>query len=118
MLAHLGAIALALIHLAFIVFVLFGGLLVLRWPRLMWVHLPAAVWGVLIEFAGWYCPLTTWENALLRRAGKAGYSNGFVEHYIFAAIYPEGLTRSMQIMIALTVLAVNAAVYVRLLRRF
>ncbi|HYR27859.1 MAG TPA: DUF2784 family protein, partial [Thermoanaerobaculia bacterium] len=59
---NLGATAIALLHLAFIVFVLLGGLLVLRWPKLMWLHLPAAIWGVLIEFAGWWCPLTKWEN--------------------------------------------------------
>jgi hypothetical protein len=117
MAASVAATALALIHFAFIVFVVLGGLLVLRWPKLMWVHLPAAVWGVLIEFAGWYCPLTTWENNMLRRAGRAGYSNGFVEHYLFALIYPEGLTRTMQIAIGLFVLVINVAVYVRLFQR-
>jgi hypothetical protein len=113
----LAANAIALMHLAFILFVVFGGLLVLWWPKVMWIHLPAAIWGVLIEFAGWYCPLTTWENHLLRRAGLAGYSNGFVEHYLFAVIYPEGLTRTMQIGIGMFVLAVNLAVYLRLFQR-
>ncbi len=115
--ANLAATALAVLHALFIAFVILGGVLVLRWPRLMWLHLPAAVWGVLIEFAGWYCPLTTWENAMLRRAGRAGYSNGFVEHYLFAVIYPEGLTRTMQIAIGVAVLLVNVAVYARLLQR-
>lgn len=115
--AYIAATALALLHFAFILFVVFGGLLVLRWPRLMWVHLPAAVWGALIEFAGWYCPLTTWENDLLRRAGRAGYSGGFVEHYLFAIIYPDGLTRATQIAIGVIVLAINTAVYVRLFQR-
>jgi hypothetical protein len=117
MAAHAAATALALIHVAFIVFVVFGGLLVLRWPRLMWVHLPSAVWGVLIEFAGWYCPLTTWENDMLRRAGRAGYSNGFVEHYLFALIYPGGLNRTMQIAIGIAVLVINGVVYARFFQR-
>ncbi|HVS31812.1 MAG TPA: DUF2784 domain-containing protein [Thermoanaerobaculia bacterium] len=107
----------ALTHFAFIMFVIAGGLLVLRWPRLAWIHVPAAVWGVLIEFAGWYCPLTTWENTLLRRAGQAGYSNGFIEHYLFALIYPEGLTRSMQVAIGVVVIVVNVAIYARLAQR-
>ena len=114
---HIAANAIALIHLAFIVFVIAGGLLVLRWPALAWIHVPAAIWGALIEFANWYCPLTTWENQLLRRAGQAGYTNGFVEHYIFALIYPTGLTRAMQIAIGIVVLVVNVAVYVRLAQR-
>ncbi|MBK5258727.1 MAG: DUF2784 domain-containing protein [Thermoanaerobaculia bacterium] len=117
MLYHFAAIAIALLHLAFLIFVIAGGFLVLRWPPLMWIHLPAAVWGALIEFAGWYCPLTTWENVLLRRAGRAGYSNGFIEHYIFAIIYPEGLTRGMQTSIGLVVIVVNVAVYTRLMLR-
>jgi hypothetical protein len=114
---HLAANAIALIHLAFIVFVIAGGLLVLRWPALAWLHLPAAVWGALIEFAGWYCPLTTWENQLLRLAGRAGYDNGFLEHYLFALIYPTGLTRGMQMVIGIVVVIVNVAVYVRLVQR-
>jgi hypothetical protein len=113
----LAANAIALLHFAFILFVVFGGFLVLWWPKMMWIHLPAAIWGVMIEFAGWYCPLTTWENQLLRRAGQAGYSNGFVEHYLFALIYPEGLTRAMQVGIGVFVLAVNLAVYVRIFQR-
>lgn len=117
MLYSLAANAIALVHLAFIIFVVAGGLLVLRWPMLACIHLPAAAWGALIEFAGWYCPLTTWENQLLRRAGREGYSNGFIEHYLFALIYPEGLTRSMQIAIGIFVLVVNVAVYARLIQR-
>lgn len=117
MLWSLAAGLIAILHFAFIVFVVLGGLLVLRWPWVMWIHLPAAVWGALIEFAGWYCPLTTWENDLLRRAGRAGYSNGFIEHYLFAVIYPDGLTRTMQIALGVAVLVINAAVYVRLFQR-
>lgn len=113
---QLAATAIALLHLAFILFVLFGGLLVLRWPKLMWVHLPAAVWGVLIEFFGWWCPLTKWENSLLRAAGRAGYDTGFVNHYIMPIIYPAGLTRGLEIAIGVLVLVVNVAVYVRVFR--
>ena len=116
MVFKLAANALALIHLAFILFVVFGGLLLLKWPKLMWLHLPAAVWGALIEFAGWYCPLTSMENAMLRRAGESGYTGGFVAHYIFAAIYPAGLTRGIEILIGVVVLVVNVSVYVRVFR--
>ena len=108
--------AIALLHLAFILFVLFGALLLLRWPKLMWVHLPAASWGVMIEFAGWWCPLTKWENYFLRAAGRAGYANGFVAHYIMPVIYPAGLTRGLEIAIGVFVLVVNAAIYVRVFR--
>ena len=110
------AIAIALLHLAFILFVLFGGFLVLKWPKLAWVHLPAAVWGVLIEFFGWYCPLTKWENLLLREAGRAGYSGGFVSHYIIPLIYPPGLTRMHELVIGALVLTVNVAIYAKVLR--
>jgi hypothetical protein len=116
MLFKLAANALALFHMSFILFVVFGSLLVLKWPRLAWVHIPAAAWGALIEFAGWYCPLTRWENLMLQRAGEAGYSGGFVAHYIFALIYPQGLTRGFEIAIGLFVLVVNVSVYVRVFR--
>ena len=108
--------AIALLHLLFILFVLFGGLLVLRWPKVAWVHVPAAVWGVLIEFFGWWCPLTKWENYFLREAGLAGYGGGFVAHYIMPLIYPPGLTRGMEIAIGALVLIVNVTVYVRAFR--
>lgn len=116
MLYSAGAVGVGLLHLAFIVFVVLGGLLLLRWPKLVWIHFPAAVWGVLIEFAGWYCPLTTTENWLLRKAGRAGYTGGFVSHYIFGIIYPAGLTRPMEIAIGLVVLVLNVSVYAKLWR--
>ena len=116
MAANLGATAIALLHLAFILFVVLGGFLVLRWPKLMFLHLPAAVWGVLIEFAGWWCPLTKWENHLLRAAGRAGYDNGFVAHYIMPIIYPSGLTRGLELAIGAFVLVLNVAVYMRVFR--
>jgi hypothetical protein len=113
---QIAAGATALVHLAFILFVILGGLLVLRWPKLMWIHLPAAVWGAMIEFFGWYCPLTTWENFFLRQAGRAGYQGGFIAHYIMPLIYPPGLTRGHEIAIGLAVLAINAVIYVRVFR--
>jgi hypothetical protein len=116
MVYHGLAIATALVHLAFIVFVVIGGILVLKWPRLMWLHLPAAIWGVLIEFAGWWCPLTRWENHFLREAGRAGYEGGFVAHYLFAIIYPAGLTRGVELAIGMFVLLLNLGVYVKVLR--
>ena len=112
----LAANAVAIVHLAFIVFVVLGGLLLIRWPRVMWLHIPAAAWGALIELGGWYCPLTRLENMLLRRAGLAGYDSGFVAHYIFALIYPQGLTRGVEIAIGLFVLVLNLTVYVKVFR--
>jgi len=106
-----------LLHLAFILFVMLGGLLVLRRRRLMWLHLPVVAWGAAIEFVGWVCPLTPLENHLRAAAGEAGYSGGFVEHYLIPLIYPEGLTRELQWLLGALVLLVNALVYWRVLRR-
>ncbi len=99
------------VHLAFVVFVVLGGLLAVRWPRVAWAHLPVAVYGALIEFAGFICPLTPLEVWLRRQGGEAGYEGGFVEQYITAALYPSGLTREIQIALGIGVLVVNAAVY-------
>jgi hypothetical protein len=104
------------LHASFVLFVVGGGLLALRRPRLACVHLPAAVWGVLIEFGGWLCPLTPLENWLRRRGGGTGYAGGFVEHYVLPVLYPSGLTRGVQLSLGLIVLAVNGAVYGYLLR--
>lgn len=114
-----GALAdlVVVVHLAFVAFVVFGGLLVLRRPRLAWLHLPAAVWGVMIEFAGWMCPLTPLENALRLRGGEAGYSGGFVEHYLLPVLYPSGLTRGVQLVLGSIVLVLNLAVYGAVLAR-
>ena len=105
-----------LLHLAFVVFVVAGGLLVLRRPRLAWIHLPAAAWGALVEFMGWPCPLTPLENRLRRLGGEAGYESGFIEHYITAVLYPEGLPREVQFALGAFVLLVNGSIYTRLLR--
>jgi hypothetical protein len=105
------------VHLGFVLFVALGGLLVFRWPRLAWIHLPAAAWGALIEFTGGLCPLTPLENHLRRLAGEAGYAGGFVEHYVTAVLYPDGLTRVVQVVLGTLVLLVNAVIYRRILRR-
>ena len=104
-------------HLAFVLFVVLGGVLVLRWPRLAWVHIPVALYGAAIEFIGFICPLTPLENSLRVRGGQAGYEGGFIEHYITAALYPSGLTREIQVVLGIFVLAVNAIVYGVFIRR-
>jgi hypothetical protein len=105
------------IHLAFVLFVVFGGLLALRWPRIAYLHVPAAIWGALIEFTGWICPLTPLENALRARAGQAGYRGDFVEHYILPTLYPTALTRNIQLLLGALVLLLNLAIYAYVLRR-
>ena len=105
------------VHAAFVVFVVIGGFLVLRWRWLAWLHIPAAAWGSLIEFAGWICPLTPLENALRERAGEAGYSGGFVEHYLLHALYPEGLTTAVQWALGSFALAVNVVAYILVIRQ-
>lgn len=109
--ADLAADLVVLLHFAFILFVVLGGLLVLRWPKLAWLHLPAAAWGAAIELAGGLCPLTPLENALRRAAGEAGYGGGFIEHYLLPIIYPAALTRDIQLVLGLAVLFLNLAVY-------
>lgn len=105
------------LHFAFILFVAAGGLLVLKWPRLVWLHLPAAGWGAVIEFFGWICPLTPLENRLRVLGGEAGYPGGFIETYLTPAIYPEGLTHRHQILLGIAVVAVNSLFYGVLARR-
>jgi len=111
MTARLLADAVLLLHGLFILFAVLGGLGVWRWPRLAWLHLPAAAWAGWVVSAGWICPLTPLENSLRRRAGEAGYSGGFVEHYLLGLIYPEGLTRPVQVGLGLGVLLFNAVLY-------
>lgn len=105
------------LHALFVAFVVVGGLLALRWPRVAVLHLPAAVWGALIEFQGWICPLTPLEKWLRSLAGEAGYQGGFVEHYLLPVLYPPGLTRSVQLLLGSLVIAVNVVVYGFLLYR-
>jgi len=99
------------LHAVFIVFVLFGGLLALRWRLLPWLHLPCVLWVILIELNGWICPLTPLENQLREAAGERGYSGGFIEHYLLPIVYPPGLTTGLRMLLAALVLGVNLAVY-------
>ena len=100
-----------IIHFLFILFVLFGALFVLRWPRMIWLHIPAVVWGVLVEFMGWYCPLTPWENDLRRLAGEAIYETDFVAEYLMPLIYPAQLTHQLQILFGVLVILINLTIY-------
>lgn len=103
-----------LLHACFVLFVLAGGLAVLRWSRMAWLHLPAALWGAAIELGGWICPLTYLENHLRRLGGGAGYNVTFIERYLEPLLYPLGLTRHTQLLFGLTVLLVNLAIYAQL----
>ena len=105
------------LHVAFVVFVILGGVLVVRWPRVAWVHLPAAAWGAWIEFAGWLCPLTPLENWLRERGGRPAYTSSFVERYIIPTLYPDSLSREVQWVLGGLVLLVNGLVYLMVLRR-
>ena len=116
MLPRLLADAVVLVHLLFILFGLFGGLLALRNLGWMAVHVPAVVWITLLEFNGWICPLTPLENRLRRAAGEAGYTGGFIEHYLLPVIYPAGLTPQIQFWLGVAALAINLAIYAVVLR--
>lgn len=104
-------------HLGFVLFVVLGGLLALRWPRVAWLHLPAAVWGAFVEFSSVICPLTPLENRLRRLGGEDGYSGGFIAHYMIPVLYPSGLTRGTQIVLGVFVVLLNVTVYAILWRR-
>jgi hypothetical protein len=114
---RLAADAVLAAHLAFVLFVVCGGLLVLRTPRLGWLHLPAVAWAAFVELSGSICPLTPLEVTLRRGAGEAGYGGDFVEHYLVALIYPAGLTRELQMAIGAAVVLINLFVYFLLWRR-
>lgn len=114
---RLAADAVLTLHLAFIMFVVCGGLLALRWRWVPWLHVPAALWGFFVEITGRICPLTPFENALRVQAGQGDYSGGFVEHYLLPVIYPAGLTRGTQLVLAGVVVAANLVVYGWLVRR-
>jgi hypothetical protein len=117
MIFRLLADATVVLHFAFVLFVVAGGLLVLRWPRLVWVHLPAVAWGVWVEIAGRVCPLTPMENWLRQRGGQTGYTATFVDQYLVPVLYPAGLSRDIQWMLGAFVIAVNVCVYLLVLRR-
>jgi len=99
------------IHLAFVLFAVLGGFLVLKWKHCVWIHLPTVAWAALIEFASWVCPLTPLENWLNERGGEIVYRSGFVEHYILPLLYPTVLTRRLQITLGLSVLVLNLVIY-------
>jgi Protein of Unknown function (DUF2784) len=105
------------LHAGFVLFVVLGGIATLRWPRLAWVHLPAAVWGFVIELGGWICPLTDLENHFRRLGGESGYNVTFIEQYLEPILYPLGLTRRTQLLFGLSALFINLVIYVRLWRR-
>jgi hypothetical protein len=111
------AAAVASTHFLFILFVLAGGVLVLRWPRLAWVHLPAVVWGAVVEVMGWDCPLTPLENRLRQLGGLTSYDGDFVARYLLPVIYPEGLTLTVQRILGAVVIVVNLVVYALVIRK-
>ena len=116
--SHVLADLVVVIHALFILFVLAGGLLVLRWRWVAWLHLPAVTWAVLLEVNGWLCPLTPLEQHLRQAAHGTAYPGGFIEHYLLPLIYPAGLTREIQLYLAIIVVVVNILVYGLVFRRW
>lgn len=110
--AKLGVDLIIISHLLFVMFVLVGGLLLLKWRKVAWLHLPAVIWGILVELNGWLCPLTPLENHLRRQAGLGMYEGDFVMHYIMPVLYPVDLTRTTQILFGSIVILVNLAIYI------
>lgn len=111
LLYRIAADLLVLAHLAFIIFVVLGGLAAFKWPWMALLHIPAATWGALIEYKGWTCPLTPWENNLRQLAGQQGYSEGFIEHYILPLVYPPALSRDIQTTLGAIVIVINLLIY-------
>lgn len=105
------AATIAIAHLVFVVFAMFGGLLVLRYPQMLWLHLPALLWGVTVQWADWICPLTPLENYFRLRSGKAGFEGGFIEYWISKILYPQHLTLELRYVLGLALILLNAAVY-------
>lgn len=118
MLLNLLADLVLLLHLLFILFVVFGGLLVIHWRRLAWLHIPVVIWGVLLELNQWICPLTPLENYFRRKAGNGSYDTGFIEYYLTAFIYPGWLTPEIQIAMGLGAALLNILIYGYVLSRF
>ncbi|MCV4283967.1 DUF2784 domain-containing protein [Pseudomonas capsici] len=118
MLYRFAADIVVVFHLLFILFVLFGGLWVLRRPWTGFLHVPAMLWGASVEFFHLYCPLTPLENFLRHKAGQQGYDGGFIEHYLIPLIYPPALTPQIQLWLGAVVVSINAAIYAWLLIRF
>lgn len=99
------------VHFLFVVFAVIGGIFVFKWRRVIYPHLISAFWAAMVISMGWICPLTPIENRLRRTAGEAGYSGGFIEHYFLPVIYPDGLTREIQIWLGISVILINACIY-------
>ncbi len=106
-----------LLHFAFILFVLFGALLVLKWPKIAWLHVPLALWGIIVEYFNFICPLTPWENHFRKLAGSTVYESGFIAHYIIPLMYPEALSRNLQFILGSVVLLINCLIYGIRIRR-
>ncbi len=117
MIYWLAANAVLIIHLGFVLYVVGGGLLIFRWKWSILFHLPAVLWGALLEFNGWLCPLTPLEQWLRVVGGQRGYSGGFIEHYLLSLLYPAGLTRDVQILLGTFVVVVNVLIYAILIFR-
>ena len=114
---HIAADLIVVLHFLFVFFVVLGGLGGLWKPKLLWLHLPALIWGVLVEFTGWICPLTPLENLLRHKGGGIGYTGGFVEQFIIPVLYPAGLTRNIQILLGVLVIIINLIIYGTIIRR-
>jgi len=106
-----------ILHFAFVVFAVLGAFLILKWRWVAWIHVPAAIWGAVVEFAGWLCPLTPLEHWLRVEAGMAVERIGLVEQYLVPLLYPTPLTRGLQIVLGAVVLGVNGLIYVWVVRR-
>lgn len=105
------------VHFFYVLFVVFGGFLVVKWRSLAWIHVPAFLWAAFIEWVGWVCPLTPLENWLRETGGIETYQDGFIEHYLLPLLYPLELTRTLQIFLGLFVLVINLGIYGWILRR-
>jgi len=100
-----------ILHLAFVMFVLFGGLLALWKPRIVWLHLPVMAWGAAVEFTGWFCPLTPLEQWLRLQGGESSYRSDFIEQYVLPVLYPAELSRDLQLVLGMLVVMINVAIY-------
>ncbi len=117
MLYRLAADIVVVLHFSFIAFVIIGGFLAIRWPRIAWVHLPVVAYGALIEFFSLACVLTPLEQWLRVRSGAQGYDTSFTEHYILPLIYPSGLTYRLQLFLGISVIVINLVAYSLVLRK-